>query len=513
MPISTTLRAALLPGLLWLWLFAHLHYEWTLNEQYNYGWAVPFLGALLFYQRWQTRPPPDEPFRKPAASALRWALLLLLLPIRVVEEANPDWRLLSWILGLVVVAFAFLSVSRLGGRSWARHFAFPLCFPLVAVPWLVQIENTIVQSLTRAVAAVAVEIAGWSGVGAYQLGNIIQLKNGFVGVDEACSGVKTLQAAIMVSLFLGELMRLRASRRVLLLIGGCGWVFACNIMRATALVVIAASRGLAALKEWHDLIGTAVLVIGMGGLVGLALLLMQKQGDEGGAISRLPRQNWGALESAPLWRMMLPIAWLVLIFAATEAWYRFHERQLIARPHWDVSWPAVADAQEAPIAETTRAILRYNEATSAAWENPRGVFWWGFFARWQPQRAALQLVRSHSPEICLPAAGRIFRAELAPLTVQFGGLSLAFRAFEFEQNERPLFVFVCIQEDKVTAGAADAPQMEWNARGRLLAAWRGQRNLGQRLLEVAVTGQNSVPEAHQALSQNLRDALRVQPKG
>ncbi len=34
---------------LWLWLFAHLQIEWSLNPQYNYGWAVPFLALLMFW--------------------------------------------------------------------------------------------------------------------------------------------------------------------------------------------------------------------------------------------------------------------------------------------------------------------------------------------------------------------------------------------------------------------------------------------------------------------------------
>src|SRR3712207_8687396 len=43
---------ALVPALLWLWLCWHLHFEWSLNEQYNYGWAVPFLAGLMCYLRW-----------------------------------------------------------------------------------------------------------------------------------------------------------------------------------------------------------------------------------------------------------------------------------------------------------------------------------------------------------------------------------------------------------------------------------------------------------------------------
>jgi len=236
---------------LWLWLFVYLQVEWSLNPQYNYGWSVPFLALLMFWFRWQRRPEPAVEDHQMAGWSA-WIVLALLYPIRVVQEANPDWRLLSWLLALCVVGFSLLTLKRAGGHSWLKHFAFPVCFPLAAVPWPVPLENFVVQNLMRAVAYVAVEIAGWFGVGAYQIGNVIQLRNGFVGVDEACSGVKTLQAGIMVALVLGELLRLRWNRRIALLLLGCGWVFVCNIIRATALVFVAANSGLDALARWHD---------------------------------------------------------------------------------------------------------------------------------------------------------------------------------------------------------------------------------------------------------------------
>src|SRR3954467_1989354 len=110
---------------LWLWLIFHLQVEWSLNSQYNYGWAVPFLALLMFWFRWQRRPPP-RPSRKGPATWARWVILLLLLPIRIVEEANPDWRLLSWVLAFSVVSFSLLSFYRAGGRDWLKHFAFPI---------------------------------------------------------------------------------------------------------------------------------------------------------------------------------------------------------------------------------------------------------------------------------------------------------------------------------------------------------------------------------------------------
>ncbi|MEN3369396.1 MAG: hypothetical protein V7609_1539 [Verrucomicrobiota bacterium] len=488
------------PGALWLWLFYHLHEEWTLNERYHYGWAVPFLALFLFFSRWKTRPELGKPEQSRFLIAFRWLLLILLLPIRIVEEANPDWRLLSWIFAAVVVAFSLLSLAQFGGRSWLWHFAFPVCFPLVAVPWPVQFENTVVQMMTRAVAYTAVEIAGWVGIGAHQAGNVIQLRNGFVGVDEACSGVKTLQAGIMVALVLGELLRLTRWRRIALILLGCGWIFVCNVFRATTLMIVAANSGLDALARWHDLIGTAALLCGMTGLLCLAWLWKTESVPEEVA----PRGGAGPRTTLA---QLMPLVWLALVFAGSEVWYRSYERQLLERPPWQARWPTANDTiRPMPIPETTRVILHYDDASSAAWEDPAGVRWWSFFARWKPQRAALQLVRSHSPEICLPAVGRTFLAERPRLTVAGRPTPLEFRAYEFEQQGRPLFVFVCIQEDKLAASSASQSE-EWNMHGRLLAAIHGKRNLGQRLLEIAVTGLDDFAQAKEAVAKTVSEIV------
>lgn len=497
----------LVPSVLWLWLFYHLHNEWTLNPQYNYGWAVPFFAGLSFFLRWQRRPRPQaRPTR--TLSMLSCLILLPLLPLRVIEEANPDWRLLGWILALLAVSYTLVSLARVGGGSWVKHFAFPVCFSLVAVPWPVRLENLIVQGLTRTVTYCAVEIAGWIGVGAYQVGNVIELRNGFVGVDDACSGVRTLQAGIMVSLVLGELLALGRMKRLAMVLCGCAWVFVCNVFRASALVILAANSGLHALERWHDLIGTLALVVGLAGLLGLAWLW---RSDAAPSVARSGKSEPGGSFAGQL----IAFAWLVAVFGSTEFWYRSHERQFVERPRWQIRWPHGNDTlQLLPVADTTRTILHCADASSAAWEDPRGVRWWSFFARWKPGRAALQLVRSHSPEVCLPAAGRTFRGEQPPLTLEAGSISLDFRVYEFEQAGRPLFVFVSIQDDKRAISAAKTGPEQWNMRGRLLAAWRGQRNLGQRLLEIAVTGFDDPGRAREAAAQTVNEIVEVdQPTG
>ncbi len=496
----------ILPGILWVWLFTHLHTEWTLNSQYNYGWSAPFLALLLFYFRWQQRPPAETTLREGSFAAMgSWVLLALLFPLRIIEEANPDWRLLSWALAFVVIGISFLSLARAGGASWVRHFAFPVCLPLAAVPWPVQVENLVVQGMMRAVAYVAVEIAGWLGVGAYQIGNVIQLRNGFVGVDEACSGVKTLQAGILVALVLGELFRLQWGRRLALLLLGCTWIFTCNVFRATTLVLVAAKSGLESLARWHDAIGTAALVCGMAGIIVMAWLWRREPVD-------IARRAPGPTARHGITPQFIGLAWLILVFAGTELWYRVHERELIERSPWQASWPeANSTLTKLPIPESTRVILHYDAAKSAAWENPRGVRWWSFFAHWKPQRAALQLVRSHSPEICLPAIGRSFRTARPDLSLRAGAMALDFRSYEFEQDGRPLFVFVCIQEDKQVAMPAGTTDPEaWSLRGRIRAAFQGKRNLGQRLLEIAVTGLDDFARASEAVAQTVNEIVAAE---
>jgi hypothetical protein len=64
-------------------------------------------------------------------------------------------------------------------------------------------------------------------------------------------------------------------------------------------------------------------------------------------------------------------------------------------------------------------------------------------------------------------------------------------------------VFVCIQENKVSSDR-NGESFQWNTRGRLLAAWHGRRNLGQRLLEIAVNGLDDFSQARDAVKTTVR---------
>jgi exosortase len=276
-PLAVVLLAL---GALWFVVCRHLSAEWSYNEQYNYGWFVPFFALYLFWLRWEDRPEPE--IRNPkseirnrglAALAIGIPLLLLLLPLRLIEGANPDWRPISWVHAIAVVLLTLLLIWYIGGKPWLRHFAFPVMFVLVAVPWISPIEDPIVQKLMPIVASIATETLSLFGIPAEVQGNLIRINDGMVGVNEACSGVRSLQTSIMIGLLFGELKRLRVGQRILLVAAAVGIAFLANCGRAFFLVWIAATRGVPQVEHWHDIAGYAIVALVFLGCLGVTALL------------------------------------------------------------------------------------------------------------------------------------------------------------------------------------------------------------------------------------------------
>ena len=64
----------------WLCFFNELRGEWDTNAQYNYGYVVPLLGAMLFGRRWPERPA-IRLFTTSLPGVLGFGLLLSLIHI------------------------------------------------------------------------------------------------------------------------------------------------------------------------------------------------------------------------------------------------------------------------------------------------------------------------------------------------------------------------------------------------------------------------------------------------
>jgi exosortase len=543
-------------GVLWVLVVHKLGVLWSAFEQYQYGWSVPVLCLYLFWKRWRARPCDggpdgvlsvargraggvqagvDAPAHRVEGRSSNWwvfvvfiGLSLLLLPTRVLFEANPLWRLTSWGLALGAIGITLCALFILGGRPWLREFSFPIVFFLVAVPWPTRIEVPLIQWLMRMVVATTVEILGVVGVPALPRGNVIETAAGLVGIEEACSGIRSLQASLMISLFLGEVYALSARRRVVYVFAGGGLAFLFNVGRTLLLVWWASRKGIAAIANWHDVTGVSVLVGCFLTLwwVGSLLRNNSKGGvaDRGSGSASLP--DGGTREPADralpgprppaLWIGLL--AWLAFVELGTETWFRAHESRAMESPRWSVKWPESNPSfQDRKISERVRTQLKYDEGAAGAWTNPDGSRWQAFYFRWLPnrslsRRAQMQRARFHSPDICLEGAGMRLRADFGTSVIPVNvGQNLAFRKYAFDSQGQVLFVFWGVCED----GGRETTRstLRTDSWQRVLAAMAGQRFYGERLLEIVVSGFADENQAEAAVESQLATLITVQGSG
>jgi len=537
-------------AVLWFVLCWYLSGEWSVNAQYNYGWFVPFFALLLFWLRWEDRPAvaalyerrnndaksnatvTDRRYRRISVYAtIAVFALLLLFPVRLFEIGNPDWRPLSWAHAAVAATLTLLYIWYRGGATWLRHFAFPIGFFFVAVPWVTPIEAPVIQGLMRVIAALASETANLFGIPAQLEGNLIRVSTGLVGVNEACSGVRSLQTALMIGLLFGELKRLSISRRIALLFAAAAIAFVGNYARAFFLVWIAATQNVSAIDHWHDFAGYSIVAAVFVGSLGLAYLLGKSERKEQRSLARDQKtqdrrrrfeSRISNFEFPRFSFLICALVWLVAVEVGSTWWYRAHERNLVTSTPWTVHWPESApDFHLLKLDEEVRRTLRFDEGEAASWNcppiesvmtvnhaTPTRITCFAYFFRWKPGRNSALLANLHRPDVCLPATGW---EQVADNGVrQYSAVAsfvLPFRHFEFRHGTREdpaqqvAHAFYCLWEDRApgTVAASQLPHMmtspsTWTRGERVQAVLEGRRHLGQQVIEVVLRTRGAIDQ-------------------
>lgn len=515
----------------WLLFISELSVQWSIYEQYEYGWAVPFLCAWLLLRRFTGAVAvPNVPFanlligRLPRANVEKgWVVVAfsaaaLYAPTRWLIQANPTWRLALLLWGCELLALTLFTVYWLQGSAGLCRYLFPSGFILVAIPWPSGLETSIVQGFAQLDTSVAVETLGLLGIPAVQHGNVVETVGGSVGIDEACSGIRSLQATLMLSLFLGEFYRLSVVRRLWIVPLGVGISFVSNLARTTVLAWVAANRGLVTLNRWHDSMGVSILLMAFVALWAAA----RRCASSSHSFSLEPKISSGELSpgrgSCPknpgsdflswlrwdtwarssiktgkttvLSRAMLALAiWLVLVEIGTNEWYHFG-----ARPETTLEWgvhphPGIPGFRQCVIPLEILAQFQSDRSFEARWGAPPGVEGQLFFFQWFPpdssrKRALIQLARAHEPGVCLPAMGMRMVHEPRLVHLRAGDLTFALDESAFSIEGRLVYVFFGTYDDQTGPGSLASKRD--HIPGRFASALAGRRNSGMRMLEIAL---------------------------
>jgi exosortase len=274
---------------------------WRTLEDYSFGYLAPLFCVYVIHERWGQLK--ASYFDCVAAQAPRlggWHALLCnlcfggalvlggaLILLGVANTANigptPSSSLAVTLGSLFgVLALLWFTMPRLGQGRVVSHpgedprwrllalLIFPLLVWLISTPIVSVVDGQIRRALLKQVVTVVFWVFDTLGLAIRQEGSVLVLPLGQVGVEEACSGIRSLTGCVFAGSFLGAVLLDRLWQKLLLLLSALLLALVTNLMRSLFLTAWAYNYGAHSIEGLvHDIAGYSVL-----GLTTIGLLCL-----------------------------------------------------------------------------------------------------------------------------------------------------------------------------------------------------------------------------------------------
>lgn len=400
LPRQGGIAPAYLAAVFWVWLAIACAPDWSGAGDYSYGW---FAFALAVYFLWKRVSGAAMELPAPVGGHVAWVALGVacasVLPLELLRQTPIYWRIFHWAIYAAAAAATLAAAELQGGRKLVRACIFPLLFLASSVPWPTAVENPVTIGLMHAIAAAMGEFLPLLGIPATRQGTILVLSNCSVGVEEACSGVRSLQSAVMFALAAGEFFSLRWPGRAAVFGASFALAFAANVGRTFALTMAGLAGGNPAIEKIHDMAGLVALAC-LGGGTFFCAWALSALGSR-----RVPpelRPNpCGPPASAPALAVLAAVA--LAGFAGAHGWFLFNEWKRGGAPAAGVLAPA-AGVEKIPLNPMLEATLQPSSGTLLRAELPGGFPANGYLFFWDENRADAEKFY-HRPDVCMPGAG------------------------------------------------------------------------------------------------------------
>ena len=290
-------------------------YWWGAREDYSFGYLVPLFAIYVLYDRWPVirsyllRGEAPDVVAIPAAPVapvftqlfewLAYAVFLGGLSLfaigallrSVTGPQNPaSLAIAAGFGGLLLSVIFIMTKERIDGQPLSLKsrlmltglFLFPALIWLISAPMVSVVETEIRVFLLTKVTIVVFNLFDIIGYAIEREGNVLLLPEGQVGVEEACSGIRSLTACLFSGSFLAAVFLNRFWQKVLLVAAAMCFAVLTNLIRSIFLTLWAYNYGSQAIDaHWvlplvgdigsvHDVTGFAILGFTC---VGLILLL------------------------------------------------------------------------------------------------------------------------------------------------------------------------------------------------------------------------------------------------
>lgn len=455
---SSTPRSApswLRPPLLWttgpalgfLALYCwHLWPEWRHNPDLSHGFFTPVIFWLLLRESRQ------HGTRRwiPEGGLLRLGQIVvaggavLLVAVAGLLAASVGWShsVVNFVLAAALVAALFAGLLCLSSAQ-VRAIPFNWISVTAAGLWLLSAPlpsgtyARLTLGLQQNVTAGVLNSLQILGIPAHQQGNIIHLTHTSVGVEEACSGIRSLLSCLYAGFFFAAWQVRSTAGRVTLIVAAPLLAIGMNFLRSLALTLMA-NRGINIAGFWHDITGFAILGITAVFLAVLAMLLSPAQET---AQPDMPLASDDAVRTAAGFRLFGAASAAIVALGLVFAFYQrpvSHPRKPVVEVEALLP-PAAAGWQvkTAPDLYQFAGTLRTNhlaERTYFKVIDGQPCQLTTYVAYWAPGQAPVSLVASHTPDACWPGAGWVLQPTTPPGQLVAGNRSVPIGEYRFFQS-------------------------------------------------------------------------------
>jgi len=250
-----------------------------LNEDdYSHGVLLPFIGLYAVYLKRDElmRALSAEQMAKTLSSetglraGIQFGLLVVGLAIYLLGVASGILHL-TWV-SLFPVLIALVGLT--SGRKVLSLLFFPIILQLMAKP----LPDSVVLRLFWPLQVLAAKISSFVlellGVPVYLVGNIIEIPQLRLMVEEACSGMRSVIALLTVSLIVGYLFNMRFLAKLILFGSSLAVAIFFNVLRVALTGILAHFYDPSAASGFfHEFSGMIVFIFGLAVVYWISSLL------------------------------------------------------------------------------------------------------------------------------------------------------------------------------------------------------------------------------------------------
>ncbi len=235
-------------------------YYWSTLEDYSFGYLVPIFVGYVVFDRWPKLramlfgkneghvDTPVTPLMRVTEIVMGLGLILSLVMFGlgglILTSQGPSSQgsmMIAVGIGGIILGLAFLVAKEdTEGRklSWKERLTFTFMFLFPALAWLVSapmvmyLNSDVSLDLLEFVTVIVYNVFNFLDFTLIRQGNVLLLPKGQVGVEEACSGVRSLTGCIFVGSFMAAVFLDRFWKKVVMVLVAMALAVFTNLIRS-----------------------------------------------------------------------------------------------------------------------------------------------------------------------------------------------------------------------------------------------------------------------------------------